>query len=367
MIFEQGIFDVACLALSESAGCNNIHRMQAAACRWERFPIMKLATLKNPTPDGRLVLVSNDLTLAADVSHLAPTLQYAIEHWPSLESALQEVDRALNNGSLDAVLPFEPSAAAAPLPRTWQWLDGSCFLSHGALMQQAFQLDPIEEMDRIPLMYQGAGDDFLGPCDDIVLPSEEHGIDFEGEFGVIVDEVPMGTTAEQALEHVRLITLLNDISLRALGPREMKTGFGFVQAKPSTSFAAVAVTPDELGDAWRDGRVHLPLNVSWNGEWFGHPHAGAMHFGFHELIAHAALSRRLSAGTVIGSGTVSNHDRRVGSACISERRAIEMIDFGEIRTGFMRFGDRVRITTALPDGSEPFGAIDQRVVAPSAE
>jgi fumarylacetoacetate (FAA) hydrolase len=166
---------------------------------------------------------------------------------------------------------------------------------------------------------------------------------------------------------VRLITMLNDVSLRVFGPREMKTGFGFVQAKPSTSFAAVAVTPDELGDAWRDGRVHLPLKVSWNGEWFGHPHGGAMSFGFHELIAHAALTRRLSAGTVIGSGTVSNHDRSVGSACISERRAIEMIRFGAFRTGFMRFGDRVRITTALPDGSELFGAIDQRVVAPSAE
>lgn len=328
---------------------------------------MKLATLKNHTPDGYLVLVSNDLTLAADVSHLAPTLQYAIEHWSSLEAALREVDRALNDGSLDIAFPFDSSAATAPLPRAWQWLDGSCFLSHGERMQQAFQLDPIEGMDRIPLIYQGAGDNFLGPCEDIVLPSEAHGIDFEGEFGVIVDEVPMGTPAAQALDHVRLITLLNDVSLRAFGPREMKTGFGFVQAKPSTSFAAVAVTPDELGDAWRNGRIHLPLKVSWNGEWFGHPHGGGMSFGFHELIAHAALTRRLSAGTVIGSGTVSNHDRSVGSACISEQRAIEMIEFGEIRTGFMRFGDRVRVTTALPDGNELFGAIDQRVVAQSAE
>lgn len=328
---------------------------------------MKLATLKNHTPDGYLVLVSNDLTLASDVSHLAPTLQYAIEHWSSLEAALREVDRALNDGSLDVAFSFDSSEAAAPLPRAWQWLDGSCFLSHGERMQQAFQLDPIEGMDRIPLIYQGAGDNFLGPCEDIVLPSEAHGIDFEGEFGVIVDEVPMGTPAAQALDHVRLITLLNDVSLRAFGPREMKTGFGFVQAKPSTSFAAVAVTPDELGDAWRNGRIHLPLKVSLNGEWFGHPHGGGMSFGFHELIAHAALTRRLSAGTVIGSGTVSNHDRSVGSACISEQRAIEMIEFGEIRTGFMRFGDRVRITTALPDGNELFGAIDQRVVAQSAE
>lgn len=322
---------------------------------------MKLATLKNQTPDGRLVLVSRDLSQATDVTHLAPTMQYAIEHWSELEPALKEVNETLNSGTIASAFAFETAQAEAPLPRAWQWLDGSLFLSHGELMQKAFNHDPIEDADVIPLVYQGAGDDFRGPNDDIELPSEAHGIDFEGEFAVIVDEVPMGTPADQALNHVRLITMVNDVSLRALAPREMKTGFGFLQAKPSTSFAAVAITPDELGDAWRDGRIHLPLHVSWNGEWFGHPHGGAMHFGFHELIAHAAFTRRLSAGTVLGSGTVSNHDRSVGSACISERRAIDVIEHGEIRTDFMKFGDQIRMHATLPDGSEPFGAIDQRV------
>ena len=324
---------------------------------------MKLATLKSQTPDGRLVLVSRDLSTALDVGHIAATLQSAIEQWSAVEPQLQELSLALNTGELEAAFPFDPDSAAAPLPRAWQWLDGSLFLSHGELMQRAFNLDPIADADQIPLIYQGGSDDFSGPSDDIALPSEEHGIDFEGEFAVIVDEVPMGTVAQQALEHVRLITMVNDVSLRALAPREMNTGFGFLQAKPSSSFAAVAVTPDELGEYWHEGRIHLPLTIHWNGEWFGHPNAGAMHFGFHELIAHAALTRRLSAGTILGSGTVSNHDRTVGSACISERRAIDVIEFGEIRTGFMKFGDRIRIEATLPDGSAPFGAIDQQVVA----
>lgn len=324
---------------------------------------MKLATLKDQTPDGRLVLVSRDLTKAIDVSHVAPTLQQAIEQWQDVEPVLRELEQPLNAGQLDDTFTFDTAQAEAPLPRTWQWLDGSLFLSHGELMQQAFNLEPIEGADTIPLIYQGAGDDFRGPNDDIVLPAEEHGIDFEGEFAVIVDEVPMGTPADQALDHVRLITMVNDVSLRALAPREMKTGFGFVQAKPSTSFAAVAITPDELGDAWRDGRIHLPLHITWNGEWFGHPNGSAMHFGFHELIAHAALTRRLSAGTILGSGTVSNHDRSVGSACISERRAIDVIEHGEVRTAFMKFGDRVRIAAALADGSEPFGAIEQQITS----
>lgn len=323
---------------------------------------MKLATLQDQGRDGRLVIVSRDLSRAVEAGSSAPTMQVALDHWADVVDELRQRYEALNNNELEAAFEFDVSRAMAPLPRAWQWLDGSCFLSHGELMQQAFHLDPIEDADKYPLVYQGAGDDFRGPCADIVLPNEEHGIDFEGEFAVIVDEVPMGTPADKALEYVRLIMLVNDVSLRALAPREMKTGFGFLQAKPSTSFSSVAITPDELGDCWRDGRIHLPLHVNWNGEWFGHPHGGEMHFGFHQVIAHVALTRRLSAGTVIGSGTVSNRDRSVGSACISERRAIDMIEFGEVRTGFMKFGDRVRIHTNLPDGSEPFGAIDQRVV-----
>ncbi|AYC32336.1 FAA hydrolase family protein [Pseudomonas cavernae] len=323
---------------------------------------MKLATLNNGSRDGRLLVVSRDLTRALDAGHIAATLQLAVESWTSVEPKLQALYRDLNAGSADGAFVFDPAAAMAPLPRAYQWLDGSAFLSHGALMQKAFHLEPIDGADTTPLMYQGAGDDFLGSRDDIPLPSESQGIDFEGEFAVLVDAVPMGCAAEQAAGHIKLILQVNDVSLRALAPREMKTGFGFLQAKPASSFAAVAVTPDELGDAWREGRVHLPLQVEWNGEWFGHPHGGAMNFSFPQLIAHAALTRRLGAGTLIGSGTVSNADRRVGSACIAERRAIEMIEHGAPQTGFMRFGDRVRMEVLGSDGQSLFGAIDQRVV-----
>ncbi|MGH8350972.1 MAG: fumarylacetoacetate hydrolase family protein, partial [Pseudomonas sp.] len=226
----------------------------------------------------------------------------------------------------------------------------------------AFNLDPIDGVEHTPLMYQGAGDDFIGPRDDIALPSESQGIDFEGEFVVLVDDVPMGCDAVAALQHIKLIMQTNDVSLRALAPREMRTGFGFLQAKPSSSFAPLAITPDELGDAWRDGRVHLPLQVHWNGQWFGHPHSGQMNFSFGQLITHAALTRRLRAGTLIGSGTVSNAECSAGSACIAERRAIEMIEHGAAQTGFMRFGDRVHMDVLNADGQSLFGAIDQRVV-----
>jgi fumarylacetoacetate (FAA) hydrolase len=228
-------------------------------------------------------------------------------------------------------------------------------------MQVAFGLDPIES-DR-PLMYQGMSDRFYGPTEDVRLPSEEQGIDFEGEFGVIVDQVPMGTSAADALKHIRLLVQINDWSLRAIAPVEMKTGFGWVQAKPACSMAPFAVTPDELGDQWRDGRVCLDLHIAWNGKDFGRANGQPMLFGFGELIAHAALTRDLVAGTIIGSGTVSNKDyRHVGSSCISEVRAIEMIDGGKAQTGFMRFGDRVRMEAKATDGTAVFGAIDQQVV-----
>ncbi|MBD8495097.1 fumarylacetoacetate hydrolase family protein [Pseudomonas syringae] len=323
---------------------------------------MKLATLDDGSRDGCLLVVSRDLSRAVKAGGIAATLQTALECWREVEAPLQDLYRQLNAHQVQQAFDLDIAQLAAPLPRAWQWLDGSCFLSHGELMQKAFNLDPIEGAERIALMYQGASDDFLGPRADIVLPSEAHGIDFEGEFAVLLDAVPMGCPAAQALDHVRLLVQLNDVSLRALAPREMQTGFGFVQAKPASSFAPVAVTPDELGTAWRDGRVHLPLNVEWNSAWFGHPHGGAMHFGFDHLIAHAALTRRLCAGTLIGSGTVSNADRQVGSACISERRAIEMIEHGQPRTGFMRFGDRVRMEARGPQGEVLFGAIDQQVV-----
>ncbi|MCU6498994.1 fumarylacetoacetate hydrolase family protein [Rugamonas sp. A1-17] len=323
---------------------------------------MKFATLQDRTPDGRLLIVSRDLTRCAEAGAIAPTLLYALQHWSSVESALLQCYEALN-GDTQAGQPFEPHRCAAPLPRSPQWCDGSAFLNHARLMEQAFGTQPIPDLDTIPLMYQGASDDFLGPHDDVMLPSEADGIDFEGEFGVIVDAVAMASTPAEALDRVRLVVQLNDWSLRAMGPREMRTGFGFLQAKPSTSFAPVAVTPDELGNTWHEGRVHLQLDVSWNDVHFGRPHGGEMNFGFGELIAHAARTRRLAAGTIIGTGTVSNASRNAGSACIAERRVIEMIDQGAASTGFMRFGDRVRMEARWPGaGGGPFGAIDQQVI-----
>lgn len=321
---------------------------------------MKLATRKDGTEDGRLLVVSRDLSRAADAGSIAPTLLDAVRRWDSTEAPLRHLAAALESGQVEGV-PFDPAQAMAPLPRAPQWLDGSCFLNHGRLMAKAFKLDKGVDTE-IPLVYQGASDDFLGPHDDSPLPSEADGIDFEGEFAVITGPVPMGTHAADAERHIRLITMVNDVSLRVFGPREMQTGFGFIQAKPSTTFAPVALTPDELGSHWRDGRVHLPLHVTWNGEWFGHPHGGEMDFSFHRLIDHVSRTRKLSAGTIIGSGTISNADPEVGSACIAERRAMEMIA-GRPLTPYMRFGDRVQITALAPDGTTPFGRIDQRMVA----
>jgi fumarylacetoacetate (FAA) hydrolase len=325
---------------------------------------MRFATLKDESPDGRLVVVARDLSRAVAVPTIAPNLLDALRRWDAVRLPLQDVSDALNAGDMPGAFTFDPHACAAPLPRSPQWLDGSAFLNHGRLMERAFNTPPIPDFDTIPVMYQGASDDFLGPHNDVPLPSEADGIDFEGEFGVVCGPVPMGATPETALECVRLIVQINDWSLRGFGPREMATGFGFLQAKPSTAFAPVAVTPDELGDAWRDGRVQLRLHIQWNGERFGEPHGGEMNFSFGQLIAHAARTRKLSAGTIVGSGTVSNVARSAGSACIAERRVIEKIDLGEIRTGYMRFGDRVRMQAKFDDGRDgPFGVIDQRVVA----
>jgi fumarylacetoacetate (FAA) hydrolase len=324
---------------------------------------MKLATLKDGTLDGRLIVVSHDGQRAVAAGATAPSLLEALQRWHAVHGALQDLSDALDAGAAPGAFAFDPAACAAPLPRAPQWLDGSAFLNHGRLMEEAFNTPPIPHFDTVPVMYQGASDDFLGPHDDVPLPAEADGIDFEGEFAVVCGPVPMGVSPEAALGCIRLVVQVNDWSLRALGPHEMKTGFGFLQAKPSTAFAPVAVTPDELADAWRGGRVHLNLQVQWNGERFGEPNGGEMNFHFGELVSHAARTRRLTAGTVVGSGTVSNVARAAGSACIAERRVIEKIDQGEIRTGFMRFGDHVRMQARWPDGREgPFGVIDQRVV-----
>ena len=322
---------------------------------------MKLATLPDNTPDGTLVVVSNNNQYNVSAAKIAPNLLIAIENWSDVEGALLELSNALNAGDLEEARPFDPLAARAPLPRSWQWLDGSAFPQHGHLMQKAYNLPPIETKN--PLMYQGMSDRFYGPSDPVPFPSEDGGIDFEGEFAIITDAVPMGTSAKDAIAHIKLIVQLNDWSLRTIAVPEMKTGFGWVQGKPACSMAGVALTPDELGDAWQDGQVHLPLRVDLNGKRFGEAVGNEMEYGFHELVEHAAMTRDLAAGTIIGSGTVSNKNHaEVGSSCISERRAIDMIDFGEIRTPFMSFGDRVRMEAKGPNGEPLFGPIDQQAI-----
>lgn len=324
---------------------------------------MKLATLKDGTRDGKLLVVSRDLSRGVIAASAAPTLQQALETWSACEPKLQALYQDINEGHAAGSFALDTAQLSAPLPRAWQWLDASAFHSHGDLLEKVFKLEPPADKRTIPLMYQGAGDDFLGPNDDVPLPSDQDGMDFEGEVGVIVDRVPMATAAAPAAAHIRLLVLINDWSLRVLAGRDVRTGFGFLQSKPSTSFAPVAATPDELGAAWQNGRIQLPVQVSWNGKEFGHPHCGQMGFSFGELIAHAARTRNLCAGTVIGSGTISNSEyRQVGSACIAERRGIELSDQGKPATDYMQYGDRVRIELLDADGQSIFGAIEQRVV-----
>ncbi len=322
---------------------------------------MRLATLENGTLDGQLLLISRDHTRAVTTAGIVTTLQQALERWQEIEAPLRTLATSLESRTAANVLDYATLRFMAPLPRAWQWLDASAFESHGNLMSKVFGMDPLPR-DR-PLMYQGVSDRFYGPLEDIPLPTEEDGIDFEGEFGVITDRVPMGVDAAQARNHIKLIVQINDWSLRTIAPIEMKTGFGWVQAKPPCSMAPIAVTPDELGRAWRDGRVDLPLVVEWNSKRFGAPNGYAMAFSFPELIAHAARTRSLVAGTIIGSGTVSNENfREIGSSCIAERRGIELLDEGAPKTGYMKFGDRVFMEARGSDGAPMFGAISQRVV-----
>jgi fumarylacetoacetate (FAA) hydrolase len=322
---------------------------------------VKLATLDNGTRDGRLVLVSRDHSRAVAAEGIATTLQDALERWGDVEAPLRALAAQLEDGALASAIDFVAGDALAPLPRAWQWLDGSAYDSHGELMRLATGRPP--PPSDAPLMYQGLSHTFYSATADFPTPSEAANIDFEGEFGIIVDDVPMGTTAEQAAAHIKLIVQINDWSLRGFALRESKIGFGWVQAKPACSMAPVAVTPDELGPYWRDGRVDVPLIVDWNGERFGAAQGYQMSWSFPDHVAHAAKNRALCAGTIIGSGTVSNDNyREVGSSCIAERRGIETIDEGAPRTPFMKFGDRVRMEATLPDGTPLFGAIDQKVV-----
>ncbi|HWP94550.1 MAG TPA: fumarylacetoacetate hydrolase family protein [Gammaproteobacteria bacterium] len=322
---------------------------------------MKLASLKHGR-DGRLIVVSRDLEHAVAARDIAPTLQYALDNWETVAPRLAELAAALEAGRVAGAFRFEPDAVAAPLPRAYQFVDGSAYLPHvervrrarGAEMPPSFRVDP--------LMYQAASDGFLAPTEPIRMADEAWGIDFESEVAVITGDVPMGVTPQEAGRYIRLLVLVNDVSLRNLIPDELAKGFGFLQSKPRSALSPVAVTPDELGPAWRDGKVDLPLVTYLNGERFGFPECAVdMQFDFPRLIAHAAKTRPLVAGTLVGSGTVANEDESRGSSCIAERRMLEIIKTGKATTPFMKFGDRVRIEMLDPEGRSIFGAIDQLV------
>ncbi len=324
---------------------------------------MRLATLRDGTRDGHLVVVDRTGSLYTSAAQIAANLQVALDRWAASAIALRELATALERGH-GASTPLRPEALAAPLPRAYEWLDGSAFLEHVILVRKARGAEPPPTLRTDPLMYQGAAGVLLGARDPVPLADESLGLDFESEVCVIVDDVPMGITAADALQHVALLMLCNDLTLRNLVPAELAKGFGFLQSKPATAFSPLAITPDELGEHYRGGRVHLPLCTSLNGERVGDPDAGAMHFNFGELIAHAARTRSLTAGSIVGSGTVSNEDAARGVSCLAERRAREMIDSGAPRTPFLSIGDRVRIEMHDADGRDLFGAIDQQVVAP---
>jgi len=330
---------------------------------------VKLASLKSGR-DGQLVVVSNDLTRMASAATVAPTLQAALDNWGQLESILEELHHQLENNEIDSQ-PFDQGACASPLPRAYQWADGSAYVNHVELVRKARGAEMPQSFWTDPLMYQGGSDSFLAPREPVKMPQAEgFGIDFEAEIAVITDDVPMGVSAEDALKHIKLVMLVNDVSLRGLIPNELGKGFGFFQSKPSSAFSPVCVTPAQLGEHWQDGKLHLPLVSHLNGSKFGEPNAGVdMTFNFGQLIAHAAKTRPLGAGTVIGSGTVSNKldggpgkpvaEGGVGYSCIAEIRMIETIQNGAPTTGFMQFGDSVAIEMLDANGQSIFGRIEQ--------
>lgn len=323
---------------------------------------MKLASLKQGGRDGTLIVVDRNMENAVVVADIARTMQAALDNWSSAGPALETVYSALQSGRAEDAFAFDPAELAAPLPRAYHWADGSAYVTHVELVRKARGAELPGSFWEDPLMYMGASDAFIGPRDDIDVEDESWGIDFEAEVAVITDDVPAGTGAERAGEHIKLLALVNDVSLRNLIPAELGKQFGFYQSKPQTAFSPVAVTPDELGSAWDGAKVHLPLIADWNGRRVGAPNAGRdMTFDFPQLIAHAAKSRALMAGTVIGSGTVSNVGSTDGSCCIAEVRCLETIARGTPETPFMSFGDRVEIDMLDADGRSIFGRIDQKV------
>jgi fumarylacetoacetate (FAA) hydrolase len=323
---------------------------------------MKLATINDGSRDGQLAVVSRDLKTAHIADGIAPTLQAALDDWNFIAPQLGELYQQLNAGQARRSFDFDPSRCMAPLPRAFQWADGSAYVNHVELVRKARGAEMPESFWEDPLMYQGGSDDFLGPMDDIVLAHEAWGIDFEAEVAVITGDVPIDSTPDDAYLQIKLLMLANDVSLRNLIPPELAKGFGFLQSKPATSFSPVAVTPDELGDAWKGGKVHLQLRSTWNGRLVGQPEAGVdMVFNFPQLIAHLCKTRNVRAGSIIGSGTVSNKDASRGYSCIAEKRCLEMIDIGEAVTPFMQFGDSIRIEMLDDAGKSVFGAIEQVV------
>jgi fumarylacetoacetate (FAA) hydrolase len=325
---------------------------------------MKLATFKDGSRDGVLAVVSRDMTMAHYATGIATTLQQVLDDWNFRSPPLEDLYATLNGGKARHAFPFDPQLCMAPLPRAYAWLDGSAYLNHVELVRKARGAEVPASFYEDPLMYQGGSDDFLGATDDARFASVDWGIDFEAEVAVITGDVDFGTDADAALDSVRLLMLANDWSLRNLIPAELAKGFGFVQSKPATAFSPVAVTPDEVGDAWAGGRLHLSLESRWNGRRVGLCEAGPeMSFHFGQLIAHVSKTRRLRAGSIVGSGTVSNQDWSHGYACVAEKRAIETLESGAPVTEFMRYGDTIRIEMAGRDGGSVFGAIEQRVVA----
>jgi fumarylacetoacetate (FAA) hydrolase len=323
---------------------------------------MKLGSLKEGGRDGTLIVVSRDLTRAVRATGIASTLQAALEDWSNLAPRLNALSESLDSGDADGVFELDFNALAAPLPRAYEFVDGSAYLPHVERVRRARGAEVPESFYTDPLMYQATSAAFYGPRDAVRVVSEDYGIDLEAEIVVVTDDVPMAVTPAQAAAHIQLIGLVNDVSLRNLIPGELNKGFGFLQSKPRSALSPVFVTPDELGASWRDNKVHLPLLTHINGEWFGAPEAGVdMQFDFAQLVAHAAKTRPLVAGTIVGSGTIANEDTSKGASCFAEKRTVETLRDGKPSTPFMKFGDVVRIEMKKSDGSHIFGAIEQRI------
>lgn len=328
---------------------------------------MRLATLKEKGPDGTLVVVNEQNDRGVQVPSIAPHFRWALENWKEVKGPLEKISVELNEGRLKDSFPLDEKNLHSPLPRSFGWLDGSAYISHILLVRKARNAEPPADLRTVPLMYQGGSDSFLAPQEDIPHIHPSFGLDFEGEIAVITNFVPMGTKAREAHKYILFLMLVNDVTLRGLVPGDLAQGFGFLQSKPSSAFSPVALSPDELGPAWNEGRVHLPFLCEYNGKFFGKPDAGEMHFSFAQLIEHAARTRNLSAGTIIGSGTVSNEDLSKGSTCLAEQRMLEQIHQKEIKTPFMKVGDTVKMEMKNAKGKNLFGTIQQKVVQASVK